>query len=648
MSATPASHLPPQSRLEIRAMMLGVVTSTILAAAIVIAGLKAGITPGVSPLVVLLAWAVFARSLPTSGAHLVLNQAQVTGSAGVAVTAGIIFTAPLLPILSRAQGLPYDGLPLFKLMGASLAGALIGFGYVGLNARRMLSDSSLPAPEARACEAMIRVATHQYNGPNETSSAATVALDGRLLDSRKPRLMRSLIPGVLHGFAAPLLATIGLAASKITVLSLSFAQSARSVEFKLPYMPIYFGIGGLLSLGTAIAAFLGTLIRLSADAGLASVSTSSAHWPDTSLRWIGGGAMTVAVLWSMVRLGVGQRFPHDDHGPPIHPHTLDFSARTRKRLILAIATGSVLLLVGIVALSGLSVFSISLAVSVTVLAAFLVALGAFLSLQIGSSASPVSGAIFLMTLALCALALAAGRGQSAADLELMTLVLVAACVAVATSNDTSQDYRTLQLSNVPIARGFVGQLLGLLAAVVIVPLTIVLAERAFGLGGDALPAPQGQLFATVVEGMLFERQLPWRPILVGALIGAAAVGLEIAGKKRHATIPAMALAVGLYLPPELGVGLLLGALARYAGDRAKIERSESILTAGGLITGAALFDLLIGVAMLGGVSLTSLKVFSLPPTVLNVVACGGIAWVMWLLYRSAHGRRTHASSDVSS
>lgn len=638
MRSTSVSPLPAKGRLEVRAMVLGVLTSTILAAAIVIAGLKAGITPGVSPLVVLLAWAVFSRSLRTTDAHLVLNQAQVTGSAGAAVTAGVIFTAPLLPILSHAQGLPYNGLPLFKLMGASLAGALIGFGYVGLNARRVLSDSSLPAPEARACDAMVRVATGQYDDPSDEPNATTVSFDGRALDTQKPRLMRSLVPGVLHGFAAPLLATLGLAASKITIASLSLTQSARSVELKLPYMPIYFGIGGLLSLGTAVAAFAGTLVRLCADVSLANASVSPEIWPSTSLRWIGGGAMTVAVLWSMIRLAIGQRFSRTEPLPSIHPHTLDFNGRTRRKLIASIAIGSTVLLLGIVALGGFSAFSVSLAVAVTILAAFLVALGAFLSLQIGSSASPVSGAIFLMTLALCALALVAGRGQSAADLELMTLVLVAACVAVATSNDTSQDYRTLQLSNVPISRGFLGQLLGLLAAVVVVPLTIVLAERAFGLGGDALPAPQGQLFATVVEGMLFERQLPWRPIGIGALIGLAAVTLEILGKVRRITIPAMALAVGLYLPAELGVGLVLGALARYAGDRANIERSESILTAGGLITGAALFDLLIGIVMLGGVSLTTLQIFSLPPTVLNLVACGGIAAVMWLLYRSARGR----------
>src|SRR5699024_6721702 len=122
---------------------------------------------GVSPLVVLLAWAVFARSLRTKNAHVILNQAQVAGSAGAAVSAGVIFTAPLLPILSEAQGLAYHGLPLFKLIGASIAGALIGYGYVGLNARRVLADPTLPAPEARACEAMVRVATHHETATDD-------------------------------------------------------------------------------------------------------------------------------------------------------------------------------------------------------------------------------------------------------------------------------------------------------------------------------------------------------------------------------------------------------------------------------------------------------------------------------------------------
>lgn len=635
---SPAPNLAARSRLENRAMWLGVVASSILAATIVIAGLKAGITPGVSPLVVLLAWAVFARTLRTSSSTLILNQAQVAGSAGAAVSAGVIFTAPLLPILSHAQGLPYDGLPLGKLILASLAGALIGFGYVGLNARRVLADASLPAPEARAAEAMVRVATLSEDELSEPSSA-TPALrpDGRPLDTRKPRLARSLIPGMVLGMFAPLSAAIGLSASHIVLFAQNFGANGRSFEVRLPWMPIYFGIGGLLGVGTALVAFLGTLVRLTGDLSFATFDPDPLLWPETSLRWVGGGAMTVAVLWSIVRVVQITAQRDSDVLGTTNPKTLEISSQARRRLWGNVAVGSLLLLVGTLALSGVSAFSLSLALTVSILAAFMVALGALLSLQIGSSASPVSGTVFLMTLALCSVALLFGRGGSAADLELMTLVLVAACVAVCTSNDSSQDYRTLQLCNVPVERGFTGQWLGLISAAIVVPITIVLAEKSYGLGTLELPAPQGQLFATLVEGMLFEQHLPWRPILVGVAIGAAAVLLERIAHRRGASLPAMAFAVGLYLPPELGIGLVIGALARYAGDRAKLERSESILAAGGLITGAAAFDILLGVALLAGVETSQLRLFAFPAFVLNATALAGIAMVVALLYTRARG-----------
>lgn len=636
------SPLPPMGSLEKRAILLGVVTSTILAVAIAVAGLKAGITPGVSPLVVLLAWAFFTRSLRTHNAHLLLNQAQVAGSAGAAVSAGVIFTAPLLPILSQSQDLPYHGLPLWKLIGACISGALIGYGYVGLNARRILSDITLPAPEARACEAMVRVATHDATTrpvKNASSDPAHTAVEDPEFQTQKPRLRHSLIPGMLHGFGASVLTSVGLAASNLSIFALQFDRNARAFEIKLPYVPLYFGIGGLLQLGTAIAVFLGTALRLFFDWFLLSNNLSPPLWPDTSLRWLGGGAMTIAVAWSMIGLARKRKIPGSSAPPAAHLHTLEINTRQRRQLITNIALGTLLLLVGILALSGLSLFSVSLAVAVTFLAAFMVALGALLSLQIGSSASPVSGAIFLMTLALCSIALLAGRGQTAADLELMTLVLVAACVAVCASNDTSQDYRTLQLCNVPISRAFGGQWLGLMAACIAVPITIVLAEKAYGLGSSALPAPQGQLFATLAEGLLFERALPWHPIGVGMGVGILAVILERIVQRKNFLIPAMALAVGLYLPPELGVGLLLGALARYAGDRGKRERSESLLSAGGLITGGALFDLVFGAAMLAGVSAHALHFVSLPRPLSVLCAAAGIFAILRLLYRSARGPR---------
>lgn len=621
-----------------RATAVGVVISCVLAVAIVIAGLKAGITPGVSPLVVLVSWAIFYRSLRGSNAKLLLNLVQVAGSAGVAVTAGIIFTAPLLPILSASQGLPYDGLPLLKLTIASVAGALIGFGYVGINARRILADGSLPAPEARACEAMVRVAI----GDDTSTSTPETPVDDddtMALQTARPALTRSLIPGLAHGVFASLLTAVGVASAHVTLWAqkIATATATAQTQIQIPYMPIFFGIGGLLSLGTAVAAFLGTVIRLSGEFWIASPSTNTAIWTDTAMRWVGGGAMTVAVLYSLIGLALQSvNLPQEDeHDAPFLPDMLHVSARTYRHLVINSAVGSLLLLGLIIVLGGVNLFSLTLVVTVTILAAFMVALGAFLSLQIGSSTSPVSGAVFLMTLVLCVVSLLAGRGQHQQDIELMTMVLVAACVAVCTSNDTSQDYRTMQLCRVPIAQGFTAHWLGVISAACIVPFAVVVAERTYGLGSAALPAPQGQLFATVVEGILFNQQLPWIPIAVGVGIGIVAVSMERSAKKKRVVMPSMALAIGLYLPPALGIGLLLGALARYAGDGGKHENSTSILIAGGLITGSALFDLLLGITLLTGMSLDQFQIIAVPQGAQNAIALCGIGLILWLIYRGA-------------
>ena len=140
-------------------LVFGVIVSTLLAGTLVIAGLKAGITPGVSPLVILFAWGAFSRRLAMGGGSRFLNIAQVAGSAGMAVTAGVIFTAPLVQILHADKGLEVPPVDVVALIILSIAGSLIGFGFVGLGTRQFLTDPTLPAPEARACETMIDAAT---------------------------------------------------------------------------------------------------------------------------------------------------------------------------------------------------------------------------------------------------------------------------------------------------------------------------------------------------------------------------------------------------------------------------------------------------------------------------------------------------------
>merc|ERR1712203_876368 len=162
-----------------------------------------------------------------------------------------------------------------------------------------------------------------------------------------------------------------------------------------------------------------------------------------------------------------------------------------------------------------------------------------------------------------------------------------------------------------------------------------------GLGTSELPAPQGALFSTIIEGILVEQSIPWYPVIIGVSIGFIAVAIEVIAAGRGMVLPAMAFAVGLYLPPQLGVGIVWGAGFRYYGeqmhkeDTGREERTyESILAAAGMITGSAFLDLVVGVLIFAGVSPSAMNLgffsdYSDSPTILSLM---GLLMLGWLLY----------------
>ena len=636
-------------------LVLGVLITSLVSGTLVIAGLKAGITPGVSPLVILFAWGAFTRRIAAGGGTRFLNLAQVAGSGGMAVTAGVIFTAPLLQILHtdlgveelRDRGLeasiPLDsegavlvGPELMELLAAndlavppvdtttimllSFAGALIGFGFVGLGTRKFLTDPTLPAPEARACETMIGTAVED--------------------PSRRPKLGTSLYLGLIASFLAPLVTRMGVANEHVVLMRRRLSEdSPRSFVFDLPLTPIYIGIGGLLTLATALLVFGGAMLRLVGDyllAGIVPGSEVALQYPANSMRWVGGGAMTIAVAYSLVRfLGLKTSSEHvEDPLVEVDP--------SRKRIqMVAILAGVALLFLWILTADGATPFAFSMTAGVLACCGLMVVLGAILSLQIGSSASPVSGTIFVSTLVLCLIALAVGR-RELADVQLLMPLLVGACVAVCTANDSSQDYKTMQLCGLRVQEGFLAQFLGLCAGCVVVPLVLGIAHDAYVLGSPDLVAPQGKMFATLITGLLLESQLPWGPIGIGVAIGVAAVAMDIAGSKKGIQLPSMALAVGIYLPAYLGVGILIGSLFRWFGERGSKQTNESILTAAGLITGAALFELILGsMIVFGGFDPGRLEVMgeTWPGMARDALGIVGIAALGAILYVNSRPQR---------
>ncbi len=624
---------------DVLPILFGVLLAGLLSATLLVAGLKAGINPGVSPLVILFAWSAFGRRVAGEGGARFLNLAQVAGSGGVAIAVGVQFTAPVAQIVSVDQGVAaleaegvaiprgLDGRPrvdaaLLRLLSErghpvppvdvptlmllSAAGALIGFGFVGLGARRFLADPTLPAPEARACVTLIRAATAER--------------------AQRPRLGRSLGLGLGASFAARLAVKTGLASEHV---ALGSGRLAHALE--LPFVPIYLGIGGLLTLSTALLVFAGALLHAGGDALLALLPAGGAlaeRFPATSMRWAGGAAMSVAVVHSLLR------FARVPAVRAVERPLVALDPPLARACRASVALGAAVVGAWCLAQDGATPFALAMTGGVLGCAAVMVALGALLSLQIGSSASPLSGTIFVTALVLCALALALGR-RSLDDALLLTPLLVAACVAVVAANDSSQDFKTLELCGMRVQAGFAAQAAGLATGCLVVPAALSIAHRAYVLGSDELSAPQGKMYATLLDGLLLRSELPWAPILGGALVGLGAVALDVAARRRGRHLPAMALAVGIYLPAVLGTGILLGALARRAAEGRRAQTSESVLTAAGLITGAAALELLLGAALVLVPGFDAGQLVRLAPAawLRDALGLAGIAALAALLWR---------------
>ena len=102
-----------------------------------------------------------------------------------------------------------------------------------------------------------------------------------------------------------------------------------------------------------------------------------------------------------------------------------------------------------------------------------------------------------------------------------------------------------------------------------------------------LPAPQAQLMATLVSGVM-AGELPWALMALGAVL---ALGAEALG------VVSLAFAIGLYLPVTTSAPLIFGGLLRahFARRPGGGEPAASSLFASGLVAG----DALMGIGLAG-------------------------------------------------
>jgi putative OPT family oligopeptide transporter len=239
---------------------------------------------------------------------------------------------------------------------------------------------------------------------------------------------------------------------------------------------------------------------------------------------------------------------------------------------------------------------------VVIVAGFLFsAVASYMAGLVGSSNNPVSGITISTILISALLLLAMGLDTKAGPIAAI-LIGGVVCCAAAIGGDNLQDLKCGQLVGSTPWKQQTMQLVGVLAAALVMAPVLNLLNDAYGIG-KGLAAPQANLMGTVAKGV-FAGGLPWTIIGIGAPIAVAVIILDsvLAAKNAKFRVPVMAFAVGVYLPFDLNVPIFFGGViallvSRYL-DRTKASeerRNEvermGLLAAAGFITGEALLGI---------------------------------------------------------
>jgi putative OPT family oligopeptide transporter len=161
------------------------------------------------------------------------------------------------------------------------------------------------------------------------------------------------------------------------------------------------------------------------------------------------------------------------------------------------------------------------------------------------------------------------------------------CIAAANAGNTSQDLKTGYIVGATPIYQQLALIIGVLTSASVIGWTTLYLHRVFGIGSQAIAAPQATLMATIIKGLL-SQNLPWGLVLVGIFIS---VTLELCG------IHSLSFAVGSYLPVATTAPIFAGGLVRWWVERTTGAREESELSAGtlfssGLIAGGSICGIL--------------------------------------------------------
>ena len=529
---------------------------------------------------------------------------QSIGACSGAVVAGAIFTLPAIYILQAKY--PEMSADFLKIFIASLLGGVLGILFL-IPFRRYFVEApqeQYPFPEATA--------TTQVLKSGDSASGQSQA---------KPLLIAGLVGG-LYDF---IVATFGWWNENVTSRMIPFGDDVAEktkLVFKNNTGAAVLGLGYIIGFRYALIITLGSLfvwwlvvpamaLIFSGDvlnqwnpAITTAVGDMSPEQIFTSYgKSIGIGAIAMAGIigiiksWGVIKSAVGLATKAGETSGETADN--ESKADLPFKFIAISATLTIIitfLFFWFGVMDGNLLFA-AVAIILTAVIAFLFTTVAANAIAIVGS-NPVSG-MTLMTLILASVVMVAvglkGTGGMVAALIMGGVV----CTALSMAGSFITDLKIGYWCGTEPRKQETWKFLGTLVSAATVGGVMMLLNETYGFASGALAAPQANAMAAVIDPLMNGVGAPWPLYALGAVI---AIVLTLC------KVPALAFALGMFIPMELNVPLLIGgAVSWYVTTRSKDEAvnkargEKGNLIASGFIAGGALMGVISALLRFGGI-----------------------------------------------
>ncbi|MDR0965721.1 MAG: oligopeptide transporter, OPT family [Myxococcales bacterium] len=595
-------------------MGLGMVV--LWSAACIYMALKAG--NGIEASIPIAVMAIFFGKMRRTRSTLLENvMVQSIGQAAGVVAAGAAFVVPALYINQLEP-------TWWQIFLACAIGGCLGVALIIPLRKYFVRDlhGELPFPEATAINEIL------VSGEKSGKGA------GRIL-------LMSIGLGALYDFMAETIHAWNASLTSKTLLgSMGEKLSALRFDINVTGIAALFGLGYIIGLKYAAIIAAGSvfaclvLVPLIFHFGAQAESftyigqtfdiatMSSGQIFSAFVKPIGIGAIAVSGIIGMIRMGkiiagsVSLGFKSLTSGKG----ALVEEERTQRdmdpKLVLAVQFISALLMAAlffVVAVTSEANYGVTQSALFALVGALVGFLLSFLFTPVAAQAiatvgtNPVSG-MTLITLVIAAAVMAVAGLTGKAGMFIALVIGTAVCTALSTSGALITDFKIgYWIGSTPKSQQkwkFVGIIVASLLIAFIIPLMdsayhFLVLDPSTGQmisNTDVLPAPQANMLAAIVSGVMSSAE---QPILLYAVGGVVAILLWMAG------VPMLAFALGMYLPISINLAVLAGAFVSWIVSRTgktaeeKTARAEQgHLIASGLMAGAALIGIFSAVSRL--------------------------------------------------